>query len=182
MNKLLEQDRALFEAWHNEFYGPQGKYNPIRSLDMHPEETGLGYEDPTVQAQFVSFRGALASLAPIRDKHLEPIGFATWNTGTNPGTRLMRHDGLVAVSPTKTDFYHVPVYTDPADLLTLSLATWRVPVSGEWFYGRKENCQRERAQYESTFTAEDFEDGEGPVLPEALYSVRFSPITMKTGE
>lgn len=51
--------RAEFEEWHNKFYGPQSKYNPIRSLAYDSCEVGLGYDDPVVQAQFVSFCGAL---------------------------------------------------------------------------------------------------------------------------
>lgn len=47
---------------------------------------------------------------------------------------------------------------------------WRIIVSGEWFYGTKEECLRERAEFESTFTAEDFEDYE-KVVPEQVYSL-----------
>lgn len=45
---------------------------------------------------------------------------------------------------------------------------WRVPVSGEWFYGTNEACERERAEYESTFTFEELEE-EGREAPEPLY-------------
>lgn len=238
MNNKIEKDRVLFEKWHNEFYGPQDRFNPIRSLDLHPDETGLGYEDPTVQAQFCAFQGALASAAAIKEQQSEPIGYGTWNKGTNPGTRLMRHDGLVAISPEKTDFYHVPVYANPHDKpvpaikmgwaeivamvndvlgckaheyprtqgsighemtgmnfnslariidriqarapVLLKLATWRIAVSGEWFYGTKESCERERAEYESTFTEEDFDEA-GLEVPEALYTAKFTPIPLNTG-
>lgn len=60
--KKIKDDRARFEKWHNEFYGPQDKYNPIRSLELHDEETGLGYVDTTVQAQFCAFQGASGDL------------------------------------------------------------------------------------------------------------------------
>lgn len=46
---------------------------------------------------------------------------------------------------------------------------WRIIVSGEWFYGTKEECERERAEFESTFTAEDFEEYE-EVVPERICS------------
>lgn len=39
------------------------------------------------------------------------IGYGVWNTGANPGTRLQRYDGLVAISPEKTSHYTVPVYS-----------------------------------------------------------------------
>lgn len=236
LNRKLEEDRSRFETWHNEFYGPQDKFNPIRSLDLHPEETGLGYEDPTVQAQFCAFQGALAAAAALKEQQAEPVGYATWNTGTNPGTRLMRHDGLIAVSPNKTDFYHEPVYLKPPEQpavklgwaeivamvndvlgcqaheyprthgsighemtgmnfnslariidriqkrapVLLTLAHWRVAVSGEWFYGSKERCVKERTEYESTFTKEDFDEA-GVVVPEALYTAKFQPNSLKTG-
>lgn len=48
-----------FEKWHNEFYGPQDRFNPIRSLERHDQGTGLGYVDPVVQAQICAFEGAL---------------------------------------------------------------------------------------------------------------------------
>lgn len=236
MSNSIEQDRALFEAWHNEFYGPQDTYNPIRSLDLHPEETGLGYEDPTVQAQFCSFQGALAAAAALKVQKAEPVGYATWNTGTNPGTRLMRHDGLIAVSPEKTDFYHEPVYLNPPEQAAvklgwaeivglvnevlgcqaheyprkqgsighemtginfnslariidriqmrapflLTLAHWRVAVSGDWFYGTRERCIKERKEYESTFSQEDFDEA-GSVVPEALYTAKFQLNSESTG-
>lgn len=46
---------------------------------------------------------------------------------------------------------------------------WRIIVSGEWFYGTREECLRERAEFESTFTEEDFKDHE-PVFPELIHS------------
>lgn len=46
---------------------------------------------------------------------------------------------------------------------------WRVLVSGEFFYGRtKAECERERADYESTFTFEELNEEEREV-PEPLY-------------
>lgn len=47
---------------------------------------------------------------------------------------------------------------------------WRIIVSGEWFYGTKEECERERAEFESTFTDEDREEHE-PVVPERVHSL-----------
>jgi len=46
---------------------------------------------------------------------------------------------------------------------------WRIPVNGDWFYGTKEACERERAEFESTFTELDHEEA-GVVLPEEIYS------------
>lgn len=51
--------------------------------------------------------------------------------------------------------------------VSIKPVVWRVPISGEWFYGTKEQCLRERADYEKDFTAEDY-DEEGPVVPEPL--------------
>lgn len=44
---------------------------------------------------------------------------------------------------------------------------WRIPVNGEWFYGTKEQCEREYAEYTADFTDEDF-DEDGPAKPEPL--------------
>jgi len=46
---------------------------------------------------------------------------------------------------------------------------WRIIVSGEWFYGTKEECIREREEFESTFTDEDWKEHE-PVAPERVNS------------
>jgi hypothetical protein len=51
-------NRERFEAWHNEFYGPQSEFNLIRSLDY---DDRIGYLDCTVQAQFCAFEGARLS-------------------------------------------------------------------------------------------------------------------------
>lgn len=53
---LPEQYRR-FEAWHDEFYGPQDKFNPIRSTERG-DEYGLSYLDPVVAAQFCAYRDA----------------------------------------------------------------------------------------------------------------------------
>lgn len=44
---------------------------------------------------------------------------------------------------------------------------WRIPANGEWFYGTKEQCEREYAEYTADFTDEDF-DEDGPAKPEPL--------------
>lgn len=59
-NQAGISERERFEAWHNRFYGPQDKYNPIRSLAWDSCGVGLGYDDPIVQAQFVAFCGSAA--------------------------------------------------------------------------------------------------------------------------
>jgi hypothetical protein len=61
-------ERARFEAWHNDFYGPQDYYNPIRSLGYDTGDVGMGYDDPTVQAQFCAFQGALKQAALASNK------------------------------------------------------------------------------------------------------------------
>jgi hypothetical protein len=61
-------DYSKFEAWHDEAYGPQGKYNPIRSLDRWPEETGLGYQDDTVAAQFFAYCGAARIVSALQPR------------------------------------------------------------------------------------------------------------------
>ena len=67
---------AKFENWHNKSYGPQGEFNPVRSLDRWPENAGLGYQDSTVQAQFFAFCGALelSAPSPAGVDGLEPSG------------------------------------------------------------------------------------------------------------
>lgn len=59
------------------------------------------------------------------------------------------------------------LYTSPPAPGAVKPVVWRVPVNGDWFYGTKEQCVRERSEFESTFTAEDFEDA-GVVTPEPL--------------
>lgn len=46
---------------------------------------------------------------------------------------------------------------------------WCIPVNGDWFYGTREQCIREREEYESTFSDLDREEA-GVVLPERVYS------------
>jgi hypothetical protein len=43
----------------------------------------------------------------------EPIGYAAWSTGTNPGTRLMRYDGMVLINPKRGGIYQIPIYRHP---------------------------------------------------------------------
>jgi hypothetical protein len=52
---------------------------------------------------------------------------------------------------------------------------WRIPVNGDWFYGTKEQCERERAEYETTFTPEDFAEA-GVVVPEQIWSSPPAPV------
>lgn len=52
---------------------------------------------------------------------------------------------------------------------------WRIPVNGDWFYGTKEQCERERAEYETTFTAEDYAEA-GVVAPEQIWSSPPAPV------
>lgn len=54
---------------------------------------------------------------------------------------------------------------------------WRIPVNGDWFYGTKEQCERERAEYETTFTAEDYAEA-GVVLPEQIWSSPPAPVAV----
>lgn len=54
---------------------------------------------------------------------------------------------------------------------------YRIGVNGEWFYGDKLSCIRERVEYESTFTKEDFEEA-GVVSPEPLYAEQPAPVAV----
>ena len=54
---------------------------------------------------------------------------------------------------------------------------YRIGVNGEWFYGDKLSCIRERVEYESTFTKEDFEEA-GVVTPEPLYTEQPAPVAV----
>lgn len=49
---------------------------------------------------------------------------------------------------------------------------WRISADGMHFYGTKEQCERERADYESTFTFEELAEElkDGPVIPEPLFT------------
>ena len=62
-----------------------------------------------------------------------------------------------------------PLYTSqPAPVsVAPKPVIWRIPISGEWFYGTKEQCEREYAEYTADFTSEDF-DEDGPMKPEPL--------------
>lgn len=66
-----DAERAKFEAWHNGFYGPQGEFSGIRSLEWHED---IGYLDHAVTAQFVAYRAALA--APVQNDAPYPEGIA----------------------------------------------------------------------------------------------------------
>jgi hypothetical protein len=48
---FLDVMHIKFEEWHNKTYGTMG----VRSLLRYPKETGLGYMDEAVQAQFFLF-------------------------------------------------------------------------------------------------------------------------------
>jgi len=71
-------ERSAFEAWHNQAYGPQDKYNPIRSLAYDSAGVGLGYDDTTVMAQFHAFKGALALSAPSHGEQVRQM-VPSWN-------------------------------------------------------------------------------------------------------
>lgn len=76
----VADERSAFEAWHNQAYGPQDKYNPIRSLAYDSAGVGLGYDDTTVMAQFHAFKGALALSAPSHGeqvRHMVPSWMAS---------------------------------------------------------------------------------------------------------
>lgn len=77
ISRELAEDRVRFEKWHNEFYGPQDKFNPIRSLAHDSFSVGLGYDDPTVQAKFCAFRGAIA--APVVER--QPVAWLDEESG-----------------------------------------------------------------------------------------------------
>lgn len=55
----------------------------------------------------------------------------------------------------------------PAPVAVVKPVAWRIPVNGAWFYGTKEQCEREYAEYTADFTSEDF-DEDGPAKPEPL--------------
>lgn len=63
----LRECRKQFEDWHNHFYGTVG----VRSLEMYPDEIGLGYKDETVQAQFALFRDLVNSRPTAVASHAE---------------------------------------------------------------------------------------------------------------
>ncbi|MHA6128855.1 hypothetical protein ACX3YD_22170 [Pseudomonas fluorescens group sp. PF-1] len=63
-----------------------------------------------------------------------------------------------------------PLFTSPPAPVAVVLpkpVVWRIPISGDWFYGTKEQCEREYAEYTADFTTEDF-DEDGPFRPEPL--------------
>lgn len=86
------------------------------------------HEHPDCPVEFIDhLRRALA--APVVERQ-EPVGYGAWNTGTNPGTRLIRHDDLVAISPTPSDFYCIPVYTSPPAPVAADIAHDRAYLNG----------------------------------------------------
>jgi len=69
--------------------------------------------DPKSQSGFLMWESWKArSQKPSAQPQGDPIGYAAWNTGINPGTRLMRYDGMVLVSPTRSEIYCVPIYAE----------------------------------------------------------------------
>jgi|GEM_PF-3267828 len=73
--------------------------------------------------------------------------------------------------------YGIDGYTSPAAPVVDRQPTgqWRISVNGDWFYGTKEQCERERAEYETTFTAEDYAEA-GVVAPEQIWSSPPAPV------
>lgn len=68
------------------------------------------------------------------------------------------------------EYFHVtPLYDALPSPPNGEPVAYRIGVNGEWFYGDKLSCIRERAEYESTFTEEDLEEA-GVVHPEPLYA------------
>jgi hypothetical protein len=90
MSRELAEDRVRFEKWHNDFYGPQDKFNPIRSLAHDSFSVGLGYDDPTVQAQFCAFRGAIADPVVDRQDGSALMRIAADLANRRPLSRLQR--------------------------------------------------------------------------------------------
>ncbi len=84
MTDIAERlERGEFEAWHNEFYGPQGD-KLARSLAYDTFDVGLGYDDPVVQAQFCAFKGGQAARRALAEDN--------WYCEEHP-QHLMGHDG-----------------------------------------------------------------------------------------
>lgn len=105
MQRELAEDRVRFEKWHNDFYGPQDKFNPIRSLAHDSFSVGLGYDDPTVQAQFCAFRAVFA--APVVER--QPYGYWICPKG-NPKLGSFHHEVL----DTTEQYCEVtPLYSSP---------------------------------------------------------------------
>jgi hypothetical protein len=92
----MSAEITQFEAWHNKFYGPQGKFNPVRSLARWPVDTGLGYRDATVQAQVCAFEGALelSAFDEAKERALFEVSFGKlYDLELNPVTEEYENQG-----------------------------------------------------------------------------------------
>lgn len=119
---------VAFEKWHNEFYGPQDRFNPVRSLDRCPEETGLGYEDSVTQAQFCAFEGTMKLAAPEAPRQ-EPV--ARWTNSTGDPYRLCPATGnlQIKISAYGDAERWRDVQMSPAQALTTLSPLYAAPLS-----------------------------------------------------
>lgn len=92
-----------------------GNWMPYKHPEAHEHSDECPEEIAAIERHWSSRLSAILA-APAEDVRAvveEPVGYGAWNTGTNPGTRLMRYDGMVAISPDSSDFYKIPVYLNP---------------------------------------------------------------------
>lgn len=125
MSSKISEDRARFEKWHSEFYGPQDKYNPIRSLELHGEGTGLGYVDPTVQAQFCAFQGA----ATVVERQ-EPVAWRFRVSDLSDWFTTTRKDVAEMFRKSPDGGHSEPLYASPPAPVSVVLPERRVQPNG----------------------------------------------------
>lgn len=114
----------------------------------------------------------LSYAAPVVERQ-EPIGFVTRRDGKygswlHSSQRQAENFDSTAINGRPGNSEILAVYTSPpAPVAVIKPVVWRIPVNGDWFYGTKEQCEREYAEYTADFTAEDFDEA-GPTSPEPL--------------
>ncbi len=119
LNAMLPSDTCTKDGGQ---CGLGGYCEPCHGVEPVVAAEPVAYADPKA---FENFKAGVAThewMWAFSDDGLAPLylrapasasvvlGYGAWNTGSNPGTRLIRHDGLVAISPEPTEFYCVPVY------------------------------------------------------------------------
>lgn len=114
-----------------------------------------------------NLRAVLAQEAGPVVERKEPVAWIIQWGSIIPGFQGHREVVLKVPDLISNSAVVTPLYTSPPAPVAVKPVVWRVPVNGDWFYGTKEQCVRERSEFESTFTAEDFEDA-GAVTPEPL--------------
>ena len=124
---------------------------------------------PEYKKQWKDIGALSAEIERLKGGQGEPAYWADAYDNTITAKHKSYNEKLGGAPLMVVERYTNPLYTSqpaPVSVVTKPVI-WRIPISGDWFYGTKEQCEREYAEYTADFTAEDF-DEDGPTQPEPL--------------